>query len=145
MKRNKYVLALCGAAAGLSMAIAGTGVAAAATTSHQTAFSRTAGAATAKVPSSVITGAGAKALYKPASVSMKWSGPAPAKTCTKANEGLILTNKTSVTQTVTLAGKPFASLKAGRQTGICAWGSGTTTAKLGLKSDKKAFLTLHVS
>jgi hypothetical protein len=142
MKRHKYTLTLLGAAAGVSMAIAGTGVASAATSSHQPAFSRAAGAA-AKLPNSNITGAGKKAVYKPATLRVTWSGPSEQR-CTAAKFAFTITNTTKVTQTVTLGGKTFATVKPGRVDGVCAWGTGSTTGVFVLKSDG-AKLTVHVS
>jgi hypothetical protein len=142
MKRHKYTLTLLGAAAGVSMAIAGTGVASATTSSHQPAFGRAA-AASAKLPNSNITGAGKKAVYKPATLKVTWSGPSERR-CTTARFAFTVTNTTKVTQTVTLGGKAFATVKPGKVDGICAWGKGSGTGVFGLKSDG-AKLTVHVS
>jgi hypothetical protein len=142
MLRNKYVLTLLGGAAAASMAIAGTGVASA-TTTHQAAFGRSA-VAVATVPNATISGKGKKAAYKPSSISITWSGP-KEKACTKKVEGFTITNGTKAAQTVTLGGTTFVTISAGKSEGVCAWGSGTTTAVFGLKSAKKAKLTVHVS
>jgi hypothetical protein len=95
-------------------------------------------------PNSNIAGSGKTANYSPKSLKVKWSGPTEKK-CTAAKEAFTITNTTKVTQTVTLSGKAFATLAAGKSNGVCAWGTGTTTGVFGLKANKKAKLTVHVS
>jgi hypothetical protein len=113
------------------------------TPAHLTAGHVSLSMVTAK-PNSNITGSGKTVNYSPKSLKVKWSGPTEKK-CTAAKESFTLTNKTKVTQTVTLSGKAFGKIPAGKSDGVCAWGKGTATGVFGLKANKKAKLTVHVS
>ena len=110
---------------------------------HLTAGHVTLSRVTAK-PNSNISGSGKAVNYSPKSLKVKWSGPV-AKKCTAAKEAFTITNKSKTTETVTLSGKAFAKIAAGKVAGVCAWGKGTTTGVFGLKANKKAKLTWTVS
>lgn len=100
--------------------------------------------ATAAKPNSNITGSGKTVNYSPKSLNAKWSGKKEG-TCTAAKESFTITNKAKTTETVTLGGKAFAKIAAGKAVGVCAWGTGTTTGKFSLAANKKAVLTVHIS
>jgi hypothetical protein len=110
---------------------------------HLTAGHVAVSSAAAK-PNSNITGSGKTVNYSPKSLKATWSGPTEKK-CTAAKESFTITNTTKVSETVTLSGKAFANIAAGKAEGVCAWGKGTATGVFGLKANKKAKLTVHIS
>jgi hypothetical protein len=95
-------------------------------------------------PNSNIVGAGKLVKYSPTSLSAKWSGAKKA-TCTVAKESFTISNTAKTAETVTLSGKTFAKVPAGKGLGVCAFGSGTATGVFGLAANKKAKLTVHIS
>jgi hypothetical protein len=104
----------------------------------------TAVGAVAAKPNSNITGKGKAVKYAPTSLNVKWSGSKPV-TCTTKKISFSITNTTKTTETVTMSGKTFASIPAGKAIGVCAFGTGTATGVLGLKANKKAKLTVNIS
>jgi hypothetical protein len=120
-----------------------TSASASTTPAHLTARHASLSMVTAK-PNSKIIGSGKKVNYSPKSLKVTWSGPKEKK-CTAAKEAFTITNSTKVTQTVTSGGKALGAIAAGKSDGVCAWGKGTATGVLGLKANKKAKLTLHIS
>lgn len=134
-----------GLAAGmLAVAMAGTTPAWAGTTSAHLVAGHVAVRSDAAKPNSDITGSGATVKFTPTKLSAKWSGPTQ-KTCTATLESFKITNTAKVTETVTYKGAAFAKVPAGKVLGVCAWGTGTATAKFGLKANTKAALTVTVS
>jgi hypothetical protein len=104
-----------------------------------------AGARVAAKPNSNIVGSGKTVKYSPISLKVKWSGPTQKK-CTARIESLTITNKAKTSETVTFMGKAIGpAIPAGKVLGVCVFGKGTATAKLSLKANKKAALTLHIS
>ncbi len=97
-------------------------------------------------PNSNIVGSGKTVNYSPTSLKVKWSGPTQKK-CTAKIESFTITNKTKSTETVTYNGQGASAkpIPAGKVLGVCVFGKGTATAKLGLEANKKAALTVHVS
>lgn len=102
------------------------------------------GATAAKKPNSSIIGSGKKVHYSPVSLNIKWSGPVE-QTCTVAKSRFTITNKTKVTQTVTMNGEVFAVIKAHKVDHVCAWGHGQGTGSFSLAANSKATLTVHAS
>jgi hypothetical protein len=104
--------------------------------------------ATARVaakPNSNIVGSGAKVNYSPKTLSAKWSGPTK-KTCTAKIISFTISNTTKTAEQVTANGKALGpKIPPGKALGICVFGKGTATGKLGLKANKKAVLTVHIS
>ena len=103
-----------------------------------------AGPSVAAKPNSNIVGVAKKVHYLPASLNVKWSGPTQ-QTCTTAKVSFTITNKAKVPETVTMGGKAFATIAAGKAIGICAWGTGTATGVFSLAANPKATLTVHVT
>jgi hypothetical protein len=132
-----------GAVAILAMAGFMTSASAGTTPAHLTA-GHAALSRTAAKPNSNIAGSGKKVNYSPKSLKVTWSGPTEKK-CTVAKEAFTITNTAKATETVTLSGKAFAKIAAGKTDGVCAWGTGTATGVFGLKANTKAKLTVHVS
>lgn len=130
------VLGVATMAGSLAPALAGTA-------SHSAARYAAVGSLAAK-PNSNIIGSGKKVNYSPKTLKVKWSGPTEKK-CTAKVESFTISNKAKTTETVTLSGKAFAKIPAGKVLGVCAWGKGTATGKFGLAANKKAVLTVHVS
>lgn len=86
----------------------------------------------ASVPGTTIKGNHSTATFKPSKLDTKWSGPT-AKTCTKSEWAITVTNSTKSTEKVTYKGQEIGALPAGTSSGICFWGSGTQTFSFGLK------------
>jgi hypothetical protein len=81
--------------------------------------------------------------YSPTSLNITWSGPKSAK-CTAKLIAIDFTNKTNKTADVTVHGKFYFGVLAGKIAPLCAWGKGDKTAVFGLKKSKST-LTLHLS
>jgi hypothetical protein len=93
-------------------------------------------ASTAALPNTNIVGTKPKYGFHPDALSVTWSAPPPATSCTVALEKMTVTNKTSVTQTLTYSGKTFGTLKKGQAAGICFWGTGSHVFKFFIKGQK---------
>lgn len=129
----------------LAVATAGMTPAWAGTTSAHLGAGHVAVRSDAAKPNSNIVGSGKKVKYSPTSLNVKWSGPTE-KTCTAKKVSFTITNTAKTAEQVTNAGSDLGSpIPSGKALGICVWGSGTASGTLGIKANKKAVLTIHVS
>jgi hypothetical protein len=82
-------------------------------------------------------------VYSPTKVSTTWSA-ASEETCTSALVVLDITNKTTAAQTVTYKNQPEFKIPKKKILGICIFGSGTATLKLGVEGQTSK-LTINLS
>jgi hypothetical protein len=95
------------------------------------------------VPNSNIKGAG---KYSPKTLAGTWTKSSePAKGCTdKSKFTFSITNKSSVSQTVTYESADFVTIPPGELVDVCTYGTGTYAFVFGLTSTSKT-LTVNVS
>lgn len=103
------------------------------------------GAAAAVAPASLVTTKilGTTAHFKPASISVGWSGSSEG-TCTSSVAVALIKNKEAVSETLLYKGATFVTMTAHSSEDVCTWGSGSTTFVLKIQASGKK-LHIHVS
>lgn len=84
--------------------------------------------------------------FKPKRLTVLYTGTSSTTSpCTSTTYSFTATNKTASTQQLTFIGAPLVNpIPAGQTEGVCFWGHGSGTLKVGLTSSPNV-LKLHIS